>query len=135
MSELSPRVKYAQWFFSGLAVGALGLMLVVNPMFKSTFKSVETIQSVDQRRIASQQSAITQLQGEAKELIAQRDTCTAKFQRATILYDVGMFNNETRAWLIPVDVTPIAAPDKRGSFSHYDSKTQTETVHFQAKTQ
>ena len=67
MSELSPRVKYAQWFFSGLAVGALGLMLVVNPMFKSTFKSVETIQSVDQRRIASQQSAITQLQGEAKE--------------------------------------------------------------------
>jgi hypothetical protein len=64
-----------------------------------------------------------------------RDTCTARFERATVLYDVVLFNNETRAWVIPADVEPVLAPNKNGSYSHYDPKTKIETVHFKGKAQ
>jgi len=73
------------------------------------------------------------LRQQTADLTKQRDECTAKFQRATILCDVGLFNNETRAWVIPVDVEPVLAPNKNGSYSHYDPKAQTETVHFNGK--
>jgi hypothetical protein len=72
----------------------------------------------------------TNLQGVTKE----RDTCNAKFTRTTVLYDMGFFNTETKAWVIPADVEPVMAPDKIGSYSHYDPKTQIETVHFPGKT-
>jgi hypothetical protein len=64
-----------------------------------------------------------------------RDACLAKFDRATLLYDVGLLGGETRVWAIPADVEPLVVGQKRGSYSHFDPKTQTETVHFQAKNQ
>jgi Tfp pilus assembly protein PilN len=73
------------------------------------------------------------LQNRMADLQKQRDTCTAKFERSTVLYDVGLFNNETRAWVIPADVEPILAQNKRGTYAHYDPKTQVETVHFKGK--
>lgn len=73
------------------------------------------------------------LQNQNADAVKQRDTCNAKFTRATILYDVGLFNSETRAWMIPADVEPVIAPNKVGTYSHYDPKTQTETVHFKGK--
>ena len=75
-----------------------------------------------------------ELQAQSADIARQRDTCAAKFSRSTILYDQGLFNTETRAWVIPVDVEPVLAPNKSGSYSHYDPKTQTETVHFRGKT-
>lgn len=63
----------------------------------------------------------------------QRDTCNAKFDRATFLYDIGLFSNETRAWVIPADVEPVLATGKTGTYSHYDPKTQIETVHSKAR--
>jgi hypothetical protein len=64
-----------------------------------------------------------------------RDTCTAKFKRATILYDVGILGVPARAWVIPADVEPTAVTGKRGVFSHYDPSTQMETVKFNPKSQ
>lgn len=75
----------------------------------------------------------TDLQDRVADVQKQRDTCTAKFERSTVLYDVGVFNNETRAWVIPADVEPVLAPNKRGTYAHYDPKTQVETVHFKGK--
>ena len=128
MSETSPRLKYLLWFVLGSIVGAVGIMLAMKPALESTSKSEEKIQGMAQQRIARQLATINQL-------TEQRDTCMAKFQRATFLYDVGILNNETRAWVLPVDVEPKMAANKRGTFSHYDPKTQMETVHFQPKTQ
>jgi hypothetical protein len=76
---------------------------------------------------------IGQLRGQQAELIKERDACVSKFDRSTIIYDVGLFNNETRAWVIPADVEPVLASGKIGTYSHYDPKTQTETVHFKGK--
>ncbi len=70
-----------------------------------------------------------------QSLTQERDSCDSKFSRATILYDTGLFGVETKAWVIPADVEPMVVGQKRGTFSHYDPKTQTETVHFQPKTQ
>jgi hypothetical protein len=84
-------------------------------------------------RISELQNQVSMLKAQNAELTKQKDSCTAKFDRATILYDVGLFNTESRSWMIPADVEPVLAPNKNGSYSHYDPKTQTETVHFQGK--
>lgn len=89
-------------------------------------------QASDQR-ITELENQVAMLKTQNADLTNQRDTCTAKFDRSTILYDQGLFNTETRAWVIPADVEPILAPNKNGSYSHYDPKTQTETVHFKGK--
>jgi hypothetical protein len=84
-------------------------------------------------RIAQLENQVSMLKAQNAELQNQRDTCDAKFNRATFLYDVGLFNVESRAWVIPADVEPVLAPGKSGSYSHYDPKTQTETLHFKGK--
>jgi hypothetical protein len=65
--------------------------------------------------------------------VKQRDTYNAKFDRATSLYVIGLFNNETRAWVVPAAVEPVLATGKTGTYSHYNTKMQTETVHFKCK--
>jgi hypothetical protein len=91
-------------------------------------------------RIAQLESQVSMLKGQnaalqnqQADLTKQRDTCNAKFDRFTVLYDVGLFNVETKAWAIPADIEPVLATGKNGSYSHYDPKTQTETVHFKGK--
>jgi hypothetical protein len=93
------------------------------------------LDSISQTQDTGTASTIGLLRSQQAELIKERDTCTARFERATILYDVGLFNNETRAWVIPADVEPVLAPNKNGSYSHYDPKTKIETVHFKRKAQ
>jgi hypothetical protein len=95
--------------------------------------SYQIIRSQPSPQVESMAATISQLRAQTADLSKQRDTCNAKFERATILYDVGLFNVETRAWVIPADVEPVLAPNKNGSYSHYDPKTQTETVHFKGK--
>jgi hypothetical protein len=91
-------------------------------------------------RVAQLESQVSTLKSENASLkqqnvdaASQRDTCVAKFNRVTFLYDVGFLNNETRAWAIPADVDPVLVTGKIGTYSHYDPKTQTETVHFKGK--
>ncbi len=87
-----------------------------------------------ENRITTLEAKNAELQQQNANIAKERNTCNAKFDRSTILYDVGLFNNETRAWVIPADVEPVLAPNKAASYSHYAPKTQTETVHFKAKT-
>ncbi len=138
MSETSPRRNNALWFLAGcMATAVVFYGLVVPELRKSGTddeafsKNLQTVQASLQRVTTERDTLQSNLQGVTKE----RDTCNAKFTRATVLYDVGLFNNETRAWVIPADVEPVLAPNKNGRYSHYDPKTQIETVHFKGKTQ
>jgi hypothetical protein len=74
-----------------------------------------------------------------QEVTGQRDLCQGKFSRATILYvqkkniSGTPFGDAIKSWAIPVDVQPTYVGPEVGSFSHYDPKTQVETVKSQAK--
>ncbi len=121
MSESGPSpswLKHLLWFVAGAAVASF-----------FWYSNVKNVTNTNQQQNAASfglQARIQQLQGDLS-------TCNAKFSRSTVLYDIGMLGGETRAWVIPVDVEPVAYSGKRGDFTHYDPKTQTETVHFQPK--
>jgi hypothetical protein len=78
-------------------------------------------------------------QGQLQQMTQQRDACQSKFSRATILYVQKKnvfgtpFGDAVKSWALPVDIEPIYAGPEVGLFSHYDPKTQVETVKFQAK--
>jgi hypothetical protein len=122
MSETSPFTKYILAFLSGAAVAAALIYGLVIPEVRKGATNDEAFA----RNVQT-------LQASLQQVTEERDSCTAKFNRATILYDIGLFNNETRAWVLPVDVDPVLAPNKLGSYSHYDPKTQVETVHLKGK--
>jgi len=116
-------MKNAMWFFGGCLFAAIITLFLVSRV---------------QRAAASQNAVhnaqiIGQLQGEQAELVKERDTCMSKFDRVTVLYDVGLFNVETKAWVVPADVEPVLVTGKNGTYSHYDPKAQTETVLFRGK--
>ena len=88
-----------------------------------------------QDAIKSDEQAKLQQQSQSQEQVTQQlDACQATFNRATFLYEQGVFGGPAREWLLPVDFEPVYAGQKRGLYSHYDPKTQTETVKFPAKT-
>jgi len=124
-------MKNALWFVAGCVVTFIATYLALKPKMNNAADQSTITQLRSQ--LASDQSTMSQLRDQQADLTKQRDTCTAKFDRATFLYDVGFLNNETRAWVLPVDVDPVLAPGKNGTYSHYDPKTQTETVHFRGK--
>jgi len=88
--------------------------------------------------VNSQQQAQSQV-AQAAQVTHQRDTCQEKFMRATFLYTrpTNIFGTPNGApvkvWVIPADIEPRYLGPSEGSFSHYDPKSQVETVQFQAK--
>jgi len=69
-----------------------------------------------------------------QSLTQAKETCEAKFQRATILYDGILFQG--RRWIIPADVEPIyLGQGTQADYTHLDPKTQTETIHMKPKLQ
>jgi Tfp pilus assembly protein PilN len=79
-------------------------------------------------------SRIAALQGQMQSLAQAKETCEAKFQRATILYDGILFQG--RRWIIPADVEPIyLGQGTQADYTHLDPKTQTETIHMRPKLQ
>jgi len=106
-------------FLAGVVLTTLVAVIIVNSKLQA-----------QNEKLISDQSTILLDQRQIQSLTTDRDACKSKFERSTILYDVGLLNVESRAWVIPVDVEPQAAGGKRGTFTHYDPKTQTETVHF-----
>ena len=129
MSPISPWQKNLIWFAAGLLAGVLVVVVPDMPQFKK----LDTTLSALQKNVSDLQSTLKNTQANLQSTTQERDTCNAKFDRATFLYDIGLFNNETRAWVIPADVEPVLAPGKMGNYSHYDPKTETETVHFKGK--
>lgn len=74
------------------------------------------------------------LQGQVQSLTQAKQTCEAKFQRATILYDGILFQG--RRWIIPADVEPVyLGQGTQADYTHVDPKTQTETIHMKPKLQ
>jgi len=86
-------------------------------------------------KVQSLQQQLSSANAQLQSVTSERDAYAAKFGRSTILYDTGLLGAETRAWMIPADLEPTVIGNKRGTFTHYDPKTQTETVHFQPKPQ
>jgi hypothetical protein len=116
-------MKNSQWFLTGF-ISATVLAIVIIPRLAE--------RTVAQNAVRNAQ-LVAQLQSQQADLTKQRDTCNAKFERFTVLYDVGLFNIETKAWAIPADIEPVMVTGKNGTYSHYDPKTQIETVHFRGK--
>lgn len=142
------------WFLCGCAVAAVPLGLYTMSL-KNQLQSTENVlrqlqisrQSNAQvdgqtqaklQSIQSQFQDVTQqrdsIQSQLQAVTQQRDTCQSKFNRGTFLYEQPILGGPTREWLLPVDVEPVYVGNRRGIFSHYDPKTQVETVKFDAKT-
>jgi hypothetical protein len=72
---------------------------------------------------------------------SQTDALKAKFDRGTILYErpVNIFGTPMvnrpalKVWVLKADVEPVYIGSGEGLFTHYDPKTQTETIAFRAK--
>lgn len=117
---------------AGLGIYASGL--------KAELSTAQT-ETQNQKMYANSQQKNEQRldQGKLQQVSEQRDACQAKFSRATILYVQQKnvfgtpFGDAAKSWAIPVDVEPTYIGPAVGFFSHYDSKTQMETVKFPAK--
>jgi len=80
------------------------------------------------------QSQTTANASQVQALTQAKETCEAKFQRSTILYDGLVFQG--RRWIIPADVEPIyLGQGTQVDYTHLDMKTQTETIHMKPKLQ
>jgi hypothetical protein len=74
------------------------------------------------------------LQGQIQLLTQANRDYAAKFQRSTFLYGGILF--QSRQWMIPADVDPVyVGHEAQADYTHFDPKTQTETVHLKPKTQ
>jgi hypothetical protein len=94
------------------------------------------LQEAQTKLQAQLQESQSQLQGKQSMLqviTQQRDECQGKFGRGTFLYEAAILGGPTRLWFIPADVQPVYFGTRSGTFSHYDLKTQVETVQFQAR--
>jgi hypothetical protein len=131
MSESNPAVRGILWFVAGCGATALLYNFIIMPPMRDA--AIRQEASELGRNVQTLQNELQSVKNQLQSANADRDTCKSKFERATILYDVGILNGETRSWILPVDIEPKSVGVKRGTYSHYDPKTQTETVHFQAK--
>ncbi len=114
----------------GLVVGAAVALGIVYLTVIPNLQAQKVQASESARDAGAAQHQVATLQAQVQTLTTQRDALASKFQRATVLYDSGLLG-ETRAWVIPADVEPKIIGLKKGTFSHYDPKTQMETVHLQ----
>lgn len=132
--EESSWQKYALWFVAGCLVTILIFYLLVLPGVRRT--AAESAAKAAQQKFSAElaknpveaqlESTKVSLQTAAQE----RDTCKAKFDRQTVLYDNSIMVEPDKIWIIPADVEPIAVGDHRVSYTHYDPKTKRETVRF-----
>ncbi len=109
--------------------------LAVIPQVNHVEQTQDQGLSLLQQRNAAQLKQIQTLQEQIQSVTTEKDTCQNKFNRGTFLYEQAFLGGPSREWFLPVDVAPVYLGQKKGVFTHYDQKTQVETVQFQAKTQ
>lgn len=132
--EKSPLPKYVLAFAAGcLATILIFYMFLIPAATRTAAASAEkaTRQKFSDELAANPLDA--QLQSTKAALQAanqERDTCKAKFDRQTILYDNTIYVEPDKIWIIPADVEPIAVGDHRVTYTHYDPTTKRETVRF-----
>ena len=139
LMEKSPWPKYALSFVAGCLVALLIVYMLVIPSVKRAARA--SAEESAQKRFSAEleknpleaqlQTAKAALQVAAQE----RDACSAKFDRQTILYDGTFVGDPDKIWIIPADVEPVAVGDHPTVYSHYDPKTKRETVRFHPKRQ
>jgi len=81
------------------------------------------------------EAQLNSTKGALQTATQERDTCKAKFDRQTILYDNSIIVDPDKVWVIPADVEPIAIGDHRVSYTYYDPNTKRETAHFHPQRQ
>jgi hypothetical protein len=132
--EQSPWPKYALWFAAGCLATTLILGLFVIPPVRRA--AAESARRAVQQKFSAElaknplEAQLQSTQAALQTATQERDGCKAKFDRQTILYDNSIITDPGRIWIIPADVEPIAVGDHAVSYTHYDPKTERETVHF-----
>jgi len=132
--EKSPWQKYVLWFAAGcFATILISYMLLIPDAKRTAAESAE--KAAQQRFSAELAKNPVEVQLESTKAALQtatqeRDECKAKFDRQTVLYDNSILIDPAKIWIIPADVEPIAVGDHSVTYTHYDSKTKRETVHF-----
>ena len=131
--------KYALWFAAGCLITILISYVFVTPVVKrAAARSAEkaALQKFNAELEKNPLQAQLQSTKAALEAAAQeRDACKAKFDRQTILYDNRIAVDPEKIWIIPADVEPIVVGDHDVTYTHYDLKSNRETVRFHPKRQ
>jgi len=145
MFETSDLMEKTQWqkyvlcFAAGCLVTILISYVFVIPAVKrAATRSAE--KAALQKFNAELEKNPVQVQLESTKAALQtagqeRDACSAKFDRQTILYDNSIAVDPEKIWIIPADVEPIVVGDHAVTYTHYDLKTKRETVRFHPKQQ
>jgi hypothetical protein len=83
---------------------------------------------------------LNQSKAQLEQLSKQRDTCQAKFNKVTVLYQQPMnifgrpIKSPVKLWAIPAEIQPAyLGLDNAGSYTHFDPRTLMETVKLPAK--
>jgi hypothetical protein len=112
-----------------------GCILTGAIFYFAVIPKVNQVENTQDQGLSALQQQIQTLQEQIQSVTTEKDSCQNKFHRGTYLYEAGVLTGPSKRWWLPVDVEPVYLGQTNGSFSHYDPKTQTETVHFQPKTQ
>lgn len=137
--EKSSWLKYVLWFAAGcLVTTGVFYMFLMPAAQRAAAASAEKAARQKFSAELAQNPVAVQLESTKTALQAasqERDTCKAKFDRQTILYDNTIYVEPDKIWIIPADVEPIAVGDHRVTYTHYDPTTKRETVRFHPQRQ
>jgi len=132
--EKSPWPKYLLWFAAGCVVTILISYTLLIPSARRA--AAESAEKTAQQKFTAElaknpvEAQLDSAKASLQTATQERDTCNARFDRQTILYDNSIVVDPSRVWIIPADVEPIAVGDHPVTYTHYDPKTKRETVHF-----
>jgi hypothetical protein len=121
------------WFICGCVLSAVVFGVYTLTFYQHVHAAQNTNQQGMQQQMQSMQQQMQNVSAQLTEANQERDACRAKFSRETILYDPSeVLRIPERTWIIPADITPHYVGSGRkaqyAQFSHFDPKTQDETV-------
>jgi hypothetical protein len=131
--------KYALCFAAGCLLTTLISYVFVTPVVKrAAARSAEKAALLKFNAELEKNPVQAQLESTKADWQAaaqERDSCKAKFDRQTILYDNSIAVDPEKIWIIPADVEPIVVGEHTVTYTHYDPNTKRETVRFHPKQQ
>jgi len=132
--EKSPWQKYVLWFVAGcvVTIGIFYTLLIPSAKRAAAASAEKVAQQKFSAELAKNpvEAQLENTKAALQSATQERDTCKAKFDRQTILYDNSIMVDPDKVWIIPADVEPIAVGDHTVTYTHYDPSTKRETVHF-----
>lgn len=134
LMEKSSWQKYVLWFAAGCFVTILIFYMLLIPGAKRA--AAESAEKAALQKFSAElaknpvEVQLESTKAALQTATQERDECKAKFDRQTILYDNSFPIDPGKLWIIPADVVPIAVGGHSVTFTHYDPRTKSETVHF-----